>query len=74
MDCSKVQNLFSEYTFQCFDLNTKEKTIELFERKDNEMDTQIFEELQLITKTLMKSECDFYVCDNGNIVLKKESE
>lgn len=73
MEYSKLKDLFLEKTFQCFSLDLEEKTIKLFERKNKDMDTHIFEELQLITTTLMKSDCDFYVCDNGNIVLKDQT-
>ncbi len=73
MDCSKLQELFLEKSFQCFNLDIENKTINLFNREDEKMDTFIFEELQLITSTLMRSDCDFYVCDNGNIVLKNSN-
>lgn len=70
MDYSKLQELFLEKSFQCFSLDIDHKTIKLFDRKNNEMDSAIFNELQLITNILMNMRCDFYVCDSGNIVIK----
>lgn len=73
--CKLVKELFETYDFNYFTLNKEPKTIiEINDALKNNTNshTGIFEEVQVITECLKKTNCDYSIDINGNIILHCE--
>jgi len=74
MVCKELlKNQFSNDKFKCFIFDEVNCIIELFDRKENEKDALIFEELKIITDILSKCDVDYHITDEGSIVIEKVS-
>lgn len=65
---NKIEELFEKHNFSYFHFNEIKNTIDL-ERSGNSADTVIFNELGIITDSLMNMDIDFSIDIDGSIIL-----